>query len=706
MKKTRLLIFLLSLFPWCLHDEIAVGQTSYPMITHTSPVAVQRGKTSEITVSGQMDFSGVYKVLFEGSGISAEVIPESPLPKPAEKPAAKAADAKQNKKPQVRSVNLKVTVSPDVIPGVRDFRLASSQGISSIGQLVVVDEPVVRESGDNNTPDKANPISVPSVVCGAIEAAEDVDFFKFHADAGQTLTFEVHGARIQDKIHDLQKHADPMITVYDLDGRELAANDDFYFADPLLTYRFSKAGDYLVQVRDSKYEGDPRWVYALHVTDRPYVSHVYPMAGNPSQTLDVEPVGSARLKQPRIAVHLPSAPGLHQMQLDVAGFKTNPVTFIVSSLPQVLEKERNDTMEQATPITVPCGINGRIGRPRDMDHFAFKGWKGKAVHFEVKARRFGTNLQSSLDSVLDVLDKKGAVLATNDDAVGKDAMLVFSPPADGEYVLRIRDLNSKGGDSAVYYIEADWAKPDFSLRCDPDKAMIGPGSSTAWYVHVSRTNGFAGPVEVEVQGLPKGVSATPLVIPPAMTQGLMVLTAAPEAPMDAANVQIIGTASIKSSDGKEETLTRTVTANEEIYFPGGGRGVFEVQLQSIAVTQPSDILKVKVQTAAVTLKPGGEARIDVTIERRPDYDKSVSIDILMQHLGSVFGNPLPPGVTIDESKSKTLLGTGDQGHIVLKAAANAAPIGNIPISVLAHVSINFVVKVSYSSPPIMLSVKH
>ncbi len=74
MKRTHLLIFLLSLFPWCLHDEIAVGQTSYPMITHTSPVAVQRGKTSEITVSGQMDFSGVYKVLFEGcrsnSGIS------------------------------------------------------------------------------------------------------------------------------------------------------------------------------------------------------------------------------------------------------------------------------------------------------------------------------------------------------------------------------------------------------------------------------------------------------------------------------------------------------------------------------------------------------------------------------------------------------------------------------------------------------------
>jgi hypothetical protein len=674
------------------------------MITHTSPVAVQRGKTSEITVSGQMDFSGVYKVLFDGSGISAEVVPETAVQGPAKQ--AKAADIKQSKKSQVRSVKLKVTVSPEVMPGVRDFRLASSLGISSIGQLVVVDEPVVRESGDNNTPDKANPIPVPSVVCGAIEAAEDVDFFKFHAESGQTLTFEVHCARIQDKIHDLQKHADPMITVYDVDSRELAANDDFYFADPLLTYTFSKSGDYLVQVRDSKYEGDPRWVYALLVTDRPYVSHVYPMAGNQGQTLDVEPVGSARSKQPRVAVHLPSGTGLQQMQLDVAGFKTNPATFIVSALPQILEKEPNDTLQEATPISFPCGINGRIGRPRDMDHFAFKGSKGKAVRFEVKARRFGTTLQSSLDSVLDILDKKGAVLATNDDAVGKDAMVVFSPLADGEYFLRIRDLNSKGGDSAVYYIEADWAKPDFSLRCDPDKAMIGPGSSTAWYVHVSRVNGFAGPVKVEVQGLPRGVSTTPLVIPPAMTQGLIVLTTAADAPVDAANVQIIGTASIKNSEGKDETLTRTVTPNEEIYFPGGGRGVFDVGLQTVAVTQPSDILKVNVQPSVVALKPGGEARIDVTIVRRPDYDKSVSVDILMQHLGSVFGNPLPAGVTIDESKSKTLLGTGSQGHIVLKAAANAPVIENIPISVLAHVSINFVVKVSYSSPAIMLNVKH
>ena len=74
-------------------------------------------------------------------------------------------------------------------------------------------------------------------------------------------------ARIQDKIHDLQKHADPLVAVYDADGRELAAADDGYFADPVLTFTVPKDGEYLVAVRDAKYDGDPRWAYALPITD-------------------------------------------------------------------------------------------------------------------------------------------------------------------------------------------------------------------------------------------------------------------------------------------------------------------------------------------------------------------------------------------------------------------------------------------------------
>jgi hypothetical protein len=667
----------------------AAAQTSFPMITHTTPVAVQRGRATEITVEGQMNFAGVTKMLIEGNGITAEVVPP---PKGT------------NLRAPTRTANLRLTVSSDAALGVREFRLASGLGLSSTGQLLVVDDPVVAESGDNNTPDKANPVPVPCVAVGRIEAPEDVDWFRFHAKAGQTLTFEVHCARLQDKIHDLQKHADPLLTLCDADGRELAASDDALFADPLLTYTVPRDGDYFVQVRDAKYDGDPRWVYALSLTDRPRVSHVFPMAGNPGQTVAVEPVGSAKRVAATVPLRVPSEPGLQAIQLEVGGVRTNPAAFVVSPLPQVTEQEPNDSPAQANRVPIPCGINGRIGARRDLDYFVFAATKGRAVRFEVQARRFGTILQSSLDSVLDVMTPAGAVLATNDDENGKDAGLVFTPPADGDYVLRVRDLNSKGGDTAVYHVEADFARPDFSLRCDPCKAMIGPGSSTAWFVHAVRSNGFTGPIAVRVEGLPKGVSASPVTIAPDATVGLVVLTADADAGIAAAAVTVGGSAPLPAGDPRGPTLTRTAVGNEEIYLPGGGRGKFDVRLLAVAVTEPSDVLKVDVTPASVTLKPGEEVKLEVTVTRRPDFTQAVSLDVPLRHLGTVYANPLPAGVTMVEGKSKTLLGTGTKGHIVLKAAANAAPVENAPVCVQAFVSINFVVKIGYCSAPIPVSV--
>jgi hypothetical protein len=669
------------------------------MITHVLPVAVQRGKIAEVTVAGVMNFAGTYKALFEGSGIQGKVMADDALKTKAKTLAP------------INTVRLKLTVSADAALGVREFRLASHRGLSSIGQLLVVDDPVVVESGDNNTRAQANPIPMPAVVCGRIESREDVDFFKFHAAAGQTVTCEAWCARLEDKIHDLQKHADPLLTLFDSDGRELAANDDSLFADPLLSYSIAQTGTYYIQIRDSKYDGDPRWVYALCVSSRPYVTNVYPMAGNPGREVEVEPIGSAHDRQAHVKLRAPGEPGMYEVPLDVGGTKTNPAPFLVSPLPQVLEHEPNDTPEQANRITIPCGINGRIGRRRDLDHFVFRAVKGQAVRFEVKARRFGTALHSSLDSVLDIMTPKGAIVANNDDTaldgyvLYKDSSLVFTPPADGDYILRIRDLNNKGGDTAVYFIEADWARPDFTLRTDPDKAMLGPGASSAWHVHLTRLHGFMGPVKVEVEGLPAGVTASSLTIPPAMTQGLVVLTAAADAPQTAVNVRLIGTATVALPGGRQEQVRHEAAANEEIYFPGGGRGLFDVHLRSVAVTDPGDILKVAVSSATLTLKPGEERRLDVTIQRRPDYTKDVSLDVRLQHLGRVFGNPLPPGVSFLESKSKTLLGSGNRGHIVLKAAPDAAPIADVPISVQAFVSINFVVKVGYSSPAIGVSVK-
>jgi hypothetical protein len=201
-----------------------------------------------------------------------------------------------------------------------------------------------------------------------------------------------------------------------------------------------------------------------------------------------------------------------------------------------------------------------------------------------------------------------------------------------------------------------------------------------------------------VRGLPEGVTATCGVIPPQMSEGCVILTASPGAKMDAFPVRVIGTATLPGPSGSVAPVTRVATPLEEIYTPGGGRGQFPVNLQAISVTEPQDIT-LAVTPERLSLAPGGTAKIEVTVQRRADYTKGVTLDLLLQHLGTVYGNPLPPGVTIDDGASKTLVGEKEtKGIIVLRAAADAAPVKELPIAVLGQVSINFVVKVSYAAP--------
>ena len=661
------------------------------MITHVTPAAVQRGRTAEIEVFGQMNFAGAYRAIFEGGGLSAEVV----LP----------TGKKLQSDTVAKSVKLRVTAKKDAICGVREFRVISDRGISSVGQLVIVEEPVVQEKEPNNVSAQAQLIELPAAICGKIDKAEDVDSFRFHASKGVAITFEVFCARLEDKIHDLQKHADPILSILNSRNRELAANDDCFFADPFLVFLPPEDGDYVVQIRDVKYDGDARWTYVLRVTDRPQVAEVFPRVGKAGQTLTVDLLGSASKGQKSALVDIPSIPGVHQIPISLIGGGSTAVALLASDLPQMREQEPNDKLEQAQTLVVPVGVSGRIDKPRDVDYFVFQGKKGQPITFEVMARRFGTSWRSPLDSVLDVLDAGGKVLATNDDAIGKDSRITFSPPADAGYYVRIRDLHHRGGEGFIYYLEATHAAPDFRLFFDPDKIAVGPGSSAASFVHLERLNGFAGPVTITCQQLPAGMSASALTIAPSMTQGVVVFSAAGDAQPAAAVVHITGAAEIERAKGRVTLVSHEAAAKEEIYLPGGGRGLFNVSTPVAAITSIPDVAGVMVQPKEIVLTPGQEVRLAVKVLRAPGFDKSISLDVLLRHLGAVFGNPLPPGVTLVENKSKTLLGTGNDGVIVLKAALDAKPIERVPITVLANVSVNFMVKMSYSSPVIWLSVR-
>jgi hypothetical protein len=116
---------------------------------------------------------------------------------------------------------------------------------------------------------------------------------------------------------------------------------------------------------------------------------------------------------------------------------------------------------------------------------------------------------------------------------------------------------------------------------------------------------------------------------------------------------------------------------------------------------------------------GGEALPDVVLAEQASPDFSVTCDpdminvgqavnlaVVLQHLGRIHGNPLPPGVKVRDAGSKTLLGPKEtRGKIIIEAAANASACEKVPIAVMGHVSINFVVKSAYCSKPILVTVK-
>lgn len=691
------------------------AQTSFPMIGSVLPAGVKRGTTTDVTVfsggNGGLNLYGAYKVLFAEPGIRAEIVPPE-----------KGWQAKDPNKPwdlpMVTQVTMRVTVAPDVLPGTREFRIATPRaGTSTVGLLVIGDEPEITETEPNNTPEQAQAVTFPCVVNGKIQQGEDVDVFKFKADAGQDVVFAVLCARLQDKIHDLDPHVDPMIVLTDAQGKELASNDDFNRADPLLHYKFSAAGEYRILIRDVGYKGSPNWAYRLNITTRPYVLGAIPPVAPIGGSAEVQVVGVNIGKTAKVTVPANVAPGIIELPLQVGDKLTNPISIrTVSGQAQtvrdypaamnttgaVLAALTSEKDRASVPVlALPGSVNSVLMQETVPHLYKFTAKKGEAWGFEVTARRVG----SKMDAELKLRDKAGNVLTSNDDTFGKDSRIEWTAPADGEFLLELRDLAGKAGANYFYNLTASPLRPDFRVKCDTDRAMIAPGNRTTWYVIAERKYGFAGEIKAEVKGLPAGVTASPVTIPANMTTATIFLTAAPDTKMDASLVEVLATATLTGADGKPAEVTHKAYPVTEIYIPGGGRGLYEVLTQAVGVSETND-LEVSANTQAVTLKPGQSIKIEMDIKRRPDFKKPVTLDVRVQHLGSVYVNPLPPGVTVDEGASKTLLSeTETKGWLTLKAAADAPEIKNLPLAVLANSSVNFVMKVWYAAPPIALSVQ-
>ncbi|MDA1233138.1 MAG: hypothetical protein O2856_20430, partial [Planctomycetota bacterium] len=534
------LVMLLLLFT----SQIASAQRSYPMLMNLSPTAVQVGQSSEHTVESRYSMFGANQVLISGEGVTGEVVTPMAL-------------GKDGKEPALTQIRLKFTVTPEAMTGVRDFRILGPTGPSTIGQLVITRDTVIVEDPKNDTQETAQPVTIPSTVCGCVEKAEDVDFYRFSIDQPTSLTFHCLAMRLEDRIHDLQTHVDPIISIRSAKtGSTLAMADNDFAADPFLSHVF-EAGEYLLEVRDVRYQGNKYWNYAIEISNRPYLSQVYPAIVSVGQTTQLQLVGeyladAAAAEYPAPAA-LPNPDDRESCTIDVsltsADNTLNPVPLVITTLPVTVESDGdNNTSATATSITVPAAVSGRIEADSDIDCFSFDAKRDELISVEVLARRNG----SGLDSIIRLINAEGKPLTENDDMrlwgrrTVQDSMIEnWKVPADGRYTIEIRDVHLRGGADFVYGIEVTHATPQFDLIMDTDKTWLTPGSCAAIFVRANRRNGFAGEIQLQIEGLPEGVTATcGKVMAGAAVDGCIVLEAAADAKQIASNIRVSGSATI------------------------------------------------------------------------------------------------------------------------------------------------------------------
>jgi len=513
-----------------------------PVLAYLFPAGGRRGTSVDIAIVGT-NVASATGIRITGGGVDAHV-----------------SGTVSN------TLRVSLTIAADATPGERDVRVIGPGGASNRARFIIGDIPEINEAEPNSDRDTAQRLAALPVVINGQVGELDRDFFRFPAKAGQTLVFDVQARRLVPYIADaVPGWLDACLTVTDSAGRQLASVDDFRFRpDPVLFFTAPKDGDYILELRDIIYRGRADLVYRLTVGALPYVTDIFPLGGRRGTTVPVALRG-VNLVSKSIEVTIPTnSPAVRSVSIDRDGSAWNSLPFAAADYDEVLEAEPNDSSSQANRITVPCTVNGRIQKAGDGDWFVFAGKPGQRLVAEVQARR----LDSPLDAVLTLFNGKGVELAENDDTVDPaeplvthhaDSRIVFPVAAAGDYFLRIRDGQGKGGPEYGYRVAVAPLRPDFALRVSPDNPRVGPGDTVALTVSALRKDGFTGEIELSVSDLPAGFVAS--VAGVATNQGETRLTVT--APTNATNALLVPRVAGRAKIGSE-WVTREAAGAESV----------------------------------------------------------------------------------------------------------------------------------------------
>src|SRR5579862_159919 len=238
--------------------------------------------------------------------------------------------------------------------------------------------------------------------------------------------------------------------------------------------------------------------------------------------------------------------------------------------------------------------------------------------------------------------------SNDDDAdrkLGTDSKLIFTAPADGDYVVRVRDTRGAGGERHVYRLIVRDAVPDFRVTLEGANPTVPIGSGTSFTAKVDRIDGYEGPVRVDIGGLPEGFTAsTPLVIEAGHLEAKGTLFASADCttptPEQRERVKIVARAA-----PQRRPIEREVKGFGALAAAAPPRTLvwLEPDLETSGDAASADPRKAKAEGSAtgndraITVKPGGRVSALLKI-RRTGHNERVTFDL----------DNLPYGVIVDD----------------------------------------------------------
>ena len=450
----------------------------------------------------------------------------------------------------------KLTVDSTAELGFRRWRVWTPQGVSPTRTFVIGNLPEVVEKEVDGQP-IPTAVNLPVTVNGRVFPREDIDIWTFRARKGHAYACEVMASRIGSPL-------DSHLEVRGPDGQRVAENNDELGSDSRIKFVAPADGVYQVRIYDTQYKGLQSYVYRLTITDGPYIQSVYPLGGKAGATTEFE-VDGQNVPNNKLTVNLPKSARsdyMHSAMINATPSNLFPID--ISNLTEILEAEPNDNPAKTqAAIQLPAVLNGRINKPGDVDSWLVSGKKGDVIHFDVKAARLG----SPLDTLLTLETVKGKRLANNDNISNaqSDSATTYTFKNDQTIVVKIASGQADDGSRAhAYRLVADRRDtkptPHFKLTLPKSELTLNIGQTAKLTVNAARTN-YTDEIPLIIGDLPKGVTVSGNKIPKGKNKATITLKADKEIGVSFGQLKIQGELNV---GGKKTLITATKPATSAL----------------------------------------------------------------------------------------------------------------------------------------------